>query len=61
MLDTFTAETPSSVDFNLVWSECLKTIKENVTQMTYNTWFIPIKPVNMENSVLKVQLPSQFF
>ncbi len=61
MLDILTAETDSPVDYNFVWSECLKTIKENVTQMTYNTWFVPIKPVNMENSVLKVQLPSQFF
>ena len=29
--------------------------------MTYNTWFLPIKPLEIENSILKVQLPSQFF
>jgi len=29
--------------------------------MTYNTWFLPIKPLEMSDSVLKVQLPSQFF
>ena len=61
MIDTFTTESVRPVDFNLVWAECLKTIKDNVTQMTYNTWFVPIRPVNMENSVLKIQLPSQFF
>ena len=44
-----------------IWRECLKTIKENVTLMTYNTWFVPIKPVGLKNSTLKVQLPSQFF
>ncbi|MGE5812261.1 MAG: DnaA N-terminal domain-containing protein, partial [Ignavibacteria bacterium] len=43
------------------WKECLKTIKENVTQMTFNTWFLPIKPFELNNSVLKIQLPSQFF
>jgi chromosomal replication initiator protein len=43
------------------WKECLKTIKENVTQMTFNTWFLPIKPFDLNNSVLKIQLPSQFF
>ena len=44
-----------------VWKECLKTIKENVTTMTFNTWFLPIKPLELNNSTLKVQLPSQFF
>ncbi len=45
----------------IIWRECLRTIKENVTLMTYNTWFTPIKPLELENSILKVQLPSRFF
>src|SRR3990172_1520294 len=45
----------------LLWKECLKTIKDNVTQMTYNTWFLPIKPLELNDATLKVQLPSQFF
>ncbi len=44
-----------------VWKECLKNIKDNVTLMTFNTWFLPIKPVELDNKTLKVQLPSQFF
>ena len=44
-----------------IWKECLKAIKENVTLMTYNTWFLPIKPVEINGTSLKVQLPSQFF
>jgi chromosomal replication initiator protein len=44
-----------------VWRDCLRTIKENVTLMTYNTWFVPIKPIELYSSTLKVQLPSQFF
>jgi chromosomal replication initiator protein len=44
-----------------IWKECLKIIKDNVTLMTYNTWFLPIKPVEIEDKTLKVQLPSQFF
>ncbi|QQS38348.1 MAG: chromosomal replication initiator protein DnaA [Ignavibacteriales bacterium] len=43
------------------WKECLKIIRENVTQMTYNTWFLPIKPVELVNKNLRVQIPSQFF
>jgi len=44
-----------------VWKECLSAIKQNVTLMTFNTWFLPIKPLELDNSTLKVQLPSQFF
>ncbi|MBT8383297.1 MAG: chromosomal replication initiator protein DnaA [Ignavibacteria bacterium] len=36
-------------------------MKENVTLMTYNTWFLPIKPIALDESTLRVQLPSQFF
>ena len=50
-----------SVDLSSTWKECLRVIKDNVSQMTYNTWFLPIKPLEMSDSVLKVQLPSQFF
>lgn len=44
-----------------IWGDFLREIKNNVTQMTYNTWFLPIKPIEMSNSTIKVQLPSQFF
>ncbi len=29
--------------------------------MTYNTWFLPIKPLELIENTLKVQIPSQFF
>ncbi len=44
-----------------IWKECLKTIRQNVTLMTYNTWFLPIKPVSLSGSTLVIQLPSHFF
>ncbi len=46
---------------NSVWKSCLTHIKENVTLMTYNTWFLPIRPVSFFENNLKVQLPNQFF
>ena len=61
MKDSLFVEGRSVQEPVTIWRECLKTIKENVTLMTYNTWFVPIKPVGLENSTLKVQLPSQFF
>jgi len=48
-------------DPTIAWKACLIKIKENVSMMTYNTWFLPIKPVDLNNLTLKVQIPSQFF
>ena len=48
-------------DHTTVWKACLLRIKDSVSMMTYNTWFLPIKPVELKNSTLKVQIPSQFF
>jgi len=50
-----------SNDPSITWKECLRVIKDNVSQMTYNTWFLPIKALEMADSTLKIQLPSQFF
>ena len=61
MLNTEIVDKPSLTNPSAAWKECLKIIKENVTLMTYNTWFLPIKPVEINGSSLKVQLPSQFF
>lgn len=57
----FTVEKSSILTPSSVWKNCLSLIKENVTLMTYNTWFLPIKPMELSDSTLKVQLPSHFF
>ena len=56
-----TVNTSVKTDANLVWKNCLTHIKENVTLMTYNTWFLPIRPISIKDNNLKVQLPNQFF
>ena len=45
----------------IIWKSCLLKIKANVSMMTYNTWFLPIKPIELIDTTLKVQIPSQFF
>ena len=60
-MSTGLVEKTNMVDHSVVWKHCLSKIKENVTLMTYNTWFLPIKPVQLSNNVLRVELPSQFF
>ena len=47
--------------YETVWSNCLNTIKDIVEWQHYKTWFEPIKPVLLEENVLTIQVPSQFF
>jgi chromosomal replication initiator protein len=48
-------------DHNQVWQNCLEIIKDNVSPQGFKTWFEPIKPVKLDNNVLTIQVPSQFF
>ncbi len=48
-------------DASLVWKNCLSIIKENVPLITYNTWFLPIKPLSIESGKLRIQVPNNFF
>ncbi|MBZ0295634.1 MAG: chromosomal replication initiator protein DnaA, partial [Anaerolineae bacterium] len=61
MPDSIFAENKTVYEHAQAWKECLKSIKGSVTLMTFNTWFLPIKPLKLENSTLNVQLPSHFF
>lgn len=48
-------------DHTNIWKECLAIIKENVPHITYNTWFLPIKPFELDNNTLKIFVPNNFF
>ncbi|MBN2570847.1 MAG: chromosomal replication initiator protein DnaA [Ignavibacteriales bacterium] len=48
-------------DVNLIWQECLIHIKEQIPPLTYLTWFTPIIPLELTDSTIKVQVPSEFF
>ncbi len=44
-----------------VWEDCLKFIRGQVGDQSFKTWFEPIKPINLDDQVLTIQVPSQFF
>jgi len=44
-----------------VWENCLKIIKDNIHYQSFKTWFVPIQPLKLENNILTIQVPSQFF
>ena len=45
----------------MVWDNCLRTIKKNVNPQSYKTWFEPIRPVQLEQDILTIQVPNKFF
>ncbi len=49
------------VDCESVWKDCLRVIRENVAEQSFNTWFKPISPIRCNDDVLTIQVPSQFF
>ncbi|HAI75694.1 MAG TPA: chromosomal replication initiator protein DnaA [Microscillaceae bacterium] len=44
-----------------MWENCLKVIRSNITDQTFQTWFEPIRPVSLVSDVLTIQVPNQFF
>ena len=44
-----------------VWDNCLAFIKDNIQSQAYKTWFLPIKPVKLNDQVLSIEVPSKFF
>src|ERR1044071_2258528 len=44
-----------------VWDSCLNIIRDNVSSQSFKTWFEPIKALKLSQSVLTIQVPSQFF
>lgn len=44
-----------------IWSRCLQIIADNIPTHSFKTWFIPIKPIKLENKILTIEVPSHFF
>lgn len=48
-------------DHKQVWSRCLAIIRDNLPPVSFRTWFEPIVPLNLDNNILTIQVPSPFF
>lgn len=51
-------------NYKSVWANCLKIIKDNLgpdNEQVFKTWFEPIVPIQLEDNVLTIRVPSQFF
>ena len=50
-----------SLEHVALWDKCLDIIKDNVSDIVYEKWFVPIKSHSFEDNVLVLQVPSHFF
>lgn len=48
-------------DYKLAWNNCLTTIKKSIDAQPFKTWFEPIKPVQLSDNALTIQVPNKFF
>lgn len=48
-------------DHTSVWDNCLQVIRDNISFQAFKTWFGPIVPIKLNDNVLTIQVPSQFF
>ena len=55
------AEATSKKQAEAAWKKCLGFIKENVSEQNFKTWFTAIKPLELNNNKLLIQVPSMFF
>mgnify|MGYP001160841622 FL=1 len=51
----------SERSYTEIWNNCLNIIRDNVTPQNYKTWFKPITAVAINEKILTIQVPSQFF
>ena len=48
-------------DFRTVWANCLRTIRAEIGEQSFRTWFEPIFPVELKENVLTIQVPTFYF
>ena len=44
-----------------IWNNCLRTIRKNINEQSFKTWFLPIKPIRFAENSLTIQVPNKFF
>nr|MBS0037304.1 chromosomal replication initiator protein DnaA [Saprospiraceae bacterium] len=50
-----------NTDIQNLWDSCLENIRGSVSERVFKTWFKPIVPLALNQNVLTVQLPNEFF
>lgn len=43
-----------------IWKEVLSLIERELTELSFNTWFKPIVPIETEDNTMALSIPNQF-
>ena len=49
-----------TLTYNEAWKQCLDIISDNIPNPAFDIWFAPVKPVSLENSVLTIEVQSDY-
>lgn len=44
-----------------IWKQCLEKIEEKILPESYSTWFSPTYPRNLDNGLITIAVPNQFY
>jgi chromosomal replication initiator protein len=55
------AQAQTDTSYQLVWDRCLSLIRDQVSTLSFKTWFQPMAPLKIVGNELTIQVPSQFF
>ncbi len=51
----------TKTDAQKIWANCLEIIKPHITEQSFATWFLPIRPIKLSNLVLTIEVPTAFY
>ena len=49
------------MEYATVWENCLQVIRQSVDPQSYQTWFVPIRPIALQSNELTIQVPHRLF
>ena len=44
-----------------IWEKVLTIIKPQISEQSFTTWFDPLRPLEIENKTLTLEIPNKFF
>ena len=44
-----------------IWKKCLEKIEESILPDSFTTWFSPTYPRNLDNGLITIAVPNQFY
>ena len=61
ILNQHSANSGGYKDCQTVWQQCLEVIKSEIPEQSFNTWFVPVRPLRLRQNILTIQVPSLYF